>query len=208
MTRLHSFSVGALVLLVGSLAVAPALAATAYVKQDSDVLKNPNPASTIVNSVDKGAVVNVLDCSGSWCKIQVPGPDGWVKQNRLASIAKGKPTNVPFSFSFGVGSDGKPTVAIGVGKPPVVVEPEEDPQVCFYKSASFSGSSFCVEPGDADDALSGSWDDNISSIEVFGDAEVTVCRNEDLSGVCADFSSSKAHLPVSLDDRISSYEVN
>src|SRR5690348_9994047 len=54
MTRLHKFAVGTLVVLAG-LAAAPALAATAYVKQDSDVLKNPNPASTVINSVDKGA---------------------------------------------------------------------------------------------------------------------------------------------------------
>ena len=172
--------------------------------------KNPNPASAVINSVDKGAVVDVLDCQLNWCKIQVPGPDGWVKQSRLASISKGKPSDVPFSFSFGVGSDGKPKVAIGVGNAPVVVEEddEEDPEVCFYKSANFKGASFCVEPGDTDDSLSGSWDDNISSIEVLGDAEVMVCRNEDLSGACAEFTSSKAYLPSPLDNRISSYEVN
>jgi hypothetical protein len=43
---------------------------------------------------------------------------------------------------------------------------------------------------------------------VLGGAEVLVCRDEDLEGACANITSSKKSLPASLDDRISSYEVN
>ena len=214
MKRLHLVAAAALAALVG-LAVAPAFAApNAHMLQDSNVRKTANPNSPVVNSVAAGQLVTVLDCQGTVCLIQIPGPDGWVRQNRLGGLNKGKPaSNVPFSFSFGVGGDGKPSISIGIGnqpKPQPLPEPEEEEedQVCFYKNANFNGASFCVEPGDSDDALGGSWNDSISSIEVFGDADVLVCRDFDLEGICADISSSKASLPKQLNNAISSYEVN
>ncbi|OEO32212.1 hypothetical protein VW23_012675 [Devosia insulae DS-56] len=215
MKRLHLAAAAALAALVG-LAVAPAFAApNAHMLQDSNVRKTANPNSPVVNSVAAGQLVTVLDCQGTVCLIQIPGPDGWVRQNRLGGLGKGgKPaSNVPFSFSFGVGGDGKPSISIGIGnqpKPQPLPEPEEEEedQVCFYKNANFNGASFCVEPGDADDELSGSWDDSISSIEVFGNADVLVCRDYELEGICADISSSKASLPKQLNNAISSYEVN
>lgn len=199
------------VAVLAALAASPAFAApNAFVKKDADVLKNPNPASTPVNEVTKGQLVTVQNCKNNFCLVSISGPDGWVKQSNLGPLSKGKPNaSAPFSFSFGIGSDGKPNVQIGIGNGgPVVVEDDEDPQVCFYKAKNFNGSSLCVEPGDSDDALGGSWDDNISSIEVLGGAEVLVCRDEDLEGACATITSSKKSLPPSLDDRISSYEVN
>ncbi len=211
MTRLLKFAAAAAALLAG-LAVGPALAApNAYVTKDADVLKNPNPASTVISDVEKGDLVTLLDCKNSFCLVKEEG--GWVKQSSLGPLNKGKPSNAPFSFSFGVGKDGKPSVQIGIGNGGgggIVIDDEEDedPEVCFYKSKNYQGASLCVEPGDSDDALGGSWDDNISSIEVFGDAEVVVCRDEDLEGACAEITSSKKSLPGSLDNRISSYEVN
>jgi hypothetical protein len=169
MMRLFKLAAVAATVLAG-LAVGPALAApNAFVKKDADVLKNPNPASTPVNEVAKGQLVTVKDCKKNFCFVEIKGPDGWVKQSNLGPLNKGKPNvNAPFSFSFGIGPDGKPNVQIGIGNGgPVIVEDDEedeDPQVCFYKSANFKGSSLCVEPGDSDDSLSGSWDDNISSI--------------------------------------------
>jgi hypothetical protein len=209
MTRLFKLAAAAAALVVG-LAVAPAFAApNAYVTKDADVLKNPNPASTVISEVSKGDVVTLLDCKNSFCLVQEEG--GWAKQSAFGPLKQGKPSSAPFSFSFGVGGDGKPSIQIGVGNggPVIVPQPDdEDPQVCFYKLKNFKGSSLCVEPGDSDDSLSGSWDDNISSIEVMGGAEVLVCRDEDLEGACANITSSKKSLPASLDNRISSYEVN
>jgi len=121
--------------------------------------------------------------------------------------------NVGYTFRSGLwhgrGKDTK--IGIGIGnqpKPKPLPEPVEDDQVCFYRNANFNGPSFCVEPGDSDNELSGSWDDSISSIEVFGNADVLVCRDYDLEGICADISSSKASLPNQLNNNISSYEVN
>jgi hypothetical protein len=210
MTRLLKLAAVTAAVVVG-LAAGPAFAApNAFVKKDADVLKNPNPASTVISDVEKGDLVTIADCKNSFCLIKEEG--GWVKQSVLGPLNKGKPNNsAPFSFSFGIGKDGKPSIQIGVGNGgPVIVDDEddEDPQVCFYKSKNFKGSSLCAEPGDSDDSLSGSWDDNISSIEVLGGAEVLVCRDEDLEGACANITSSKKSLPGSLDNRISSYEVN
>lgn len=209
MTRLFKFAAAAAALVAG-LAVGPAFAApNAYVTKDADVLKNPNPASTIISEVLKGDLVTLLDCKNSYCLVKEEG--GWAKQSAFGPLNKGKPSSAPFSFSFGVGADGKPSFSIGVGNGgPVVIDDEEDedPEVCFYKSKNFQGSALCTEPGDSDDSLPGTWDNSISSIEVFGDAEVLVCRDEDLEGTCANITSSKKSLPASLDNRISSYEVN
>lgn len=209
MTRLFKFAAAAAALVAG-LAIGPAFAApNAYVTKDADVLKNPNPASTIISEVSKGDLVTLLDCKNNFCLVKEEG--GWAKQSAFGPLSKGKPSSAPFSFSFGVGSDGKPSFSIGVGNGGPVVDDEEedeDPEVCFYKSKNFQGSALCTEPGDSDDSLPGAWDNNISSIEVFGGAEVLVCRDEDLEGTCANITSSKKSLPASLDNRISSYEVN
>jgi len=211
MTRLLTFAAAAAALVAG-LAVGPAFAApNAFVTKDADVLKNPNPASTVISEVNKGDLVTILDCKNNFCLVKEEG--GWARQSAFGPLNKGKPSNAPFSFSFGVGKDGKPSFQIGVGNggPAVIIgndDDEEEAQVCFYKSKNFKGSSLCAEPGDSADSLPGSWDDNISSIEVFGDAEVLVCRDEDLEGACATITSSKKSLPGSLDNRISSYEVN
>ncbi len=211
MTRLFKFAAAAAALVAG-LAVGPAFAApNAYVTKDADVLKNPNPASTVVSEIEKGDLVTLLDCKNSYCLVKEEG--GWARQSSFGSLNKGKPSNAPFSFSFGVGADGKPSFQIGVGGggPSIIIgddEEDEDPEVCFYKAKNFQGSALCTEPGDSDDSLPGGWDNAISSIEVFGDAEVLVCRDEDLEGACANITSSKKSLPASLDNRISSYEVN
>lgn len=192
-----------------SLAVSPAFAANAYVTQTSDVYKKPSSNSAVLTTLPKNKTVTVVDCQGSYCLIQLPGPDGWIKQSRLGGLNSGNPSKLPFSFGFSVGGDGKPSISIGIGNNNgPSYEPVEDDEVCFYKGANYTGGSFCAEPGDSDDSLHGSWDDAISSIRVSGEAEVTVCRDDDLEGICANISSSKASLPNALNNRISSYEVN
>ena len=208
MKSIFKLAAAALALLVG-LSVAPAFAANAYVNQTSSIYKKSSSSSTVIKTIAKGSLVTVIDCNVNYCLLQLPGPDGWIKRGRLNGLKGGKPaSNVPFSFGLSIGGDGKPSISIGIGntnEPPVIIEEDK---VCFYKGLNYTGSSFCVEPGDADYGLTGSWDDNISSIKVYGEAEVTVCSDEDLDGICANISSSKKSLPGALDDEISSYEVN
>jgi uncharacterized protein YraI len=60
------------------------MAATyAYVDKDANVRKNPSNGSSVINYVEEGDEVQVLAKSGSWYKIKIPGPDGWVRANVL-----------------------------------------------------------------------------------------------------------------------------
>ncbi len=208
MNRMRQTTLAALAVL-GSLAVTPALAApNAYVLSDTVLFKTASPNSQKVNYVDAGQLVTVTECTSSFCFLDVPGTNGWIRKSLLGALNRGKPANnAPFSFSLGIGADGKPSISIGVGNTEADDIEIEDPEVCFFKSKNYQGSSFCVEPGDGDDSLPGSWDNSISSITVVGGAEVLVCSGDDLSGVCASISSSKKSLPSQLDNKISSYEV-
>ena len=82
MTRtIKSIAIAAVVVFASAGA---SMAATyAYVDNDANVRKNPSNGSVVVNYVDEGDEVKVLAKSGSWYKIQIPGPDGWVRGNVL-----------------------------------------------------------------------------------------------------------------------------
>jgi hypothetical protein len=203
-------TVVALAALMLGFAATPVLAANAVVTQDSVVREDPDNTADIVNEVSEGDEVTVTDCQDSYCFIKIPGDDGWIRQNRLGALDEdgGGDGKVPFSFSFGVGPDGKPSFSVGVGntpkKPPVIVLNDE---ACFFKNKGFSGPSFCVDSGDDRKQL-GPFDDSISSIKLSGDAEVTVCRNKFMAGSCSTITSSKSSLSPNYDNRISSLEVN
>jgi len=53
---------------------------------------------------------------------------------------------------------------------------------CFFKDSQFQGDRFCVRKGDRLDRLPGSFGDNISSIQVFGRARVTIFNDRGFSG--------------------------
>jgi len=50
---------------------------------DTDVYAGKSFSSDVVNSVEDGDDVTVKGCSGKWCFIKVPGPDGWVRKKFL-----------------------------------------------------------------------------------------------------------------------------
>ncbi len=61
------------------------LAATwGVVTQNSPVRSNHYNASAVVNSVNFGQPVQIVNSWGNWYKIQIPGPDGWVRKNRVS----------------------------------------------------------------------------------------------------------------------------
>jgi hypothetical protein len=82
-----------------------------------------------------------------------------------------------------------------------------DGSVCFYKNSWFGGSQKCYDAGEARSHLNNSWNDRISSFEVFGGAVVTVCTGANYSGTCQTYDHDRHSLPNSLDNRISSFEV-
>ena len=65
---------------------------------------------------------------------------------------------------------------------------------CFYQNANYGGDYFCVEAGDAYDVMPEGLNDRISSIRLFGDADVTVYRNPDFRGRSTRFNDDVSNL--------------
>jgi len=80
--------------------------------------------------------------------------------------------------------------------------------VCFYEDIDFGGRYFCASVGSSVEHVSGGADDEISSIRVFGNAEVTVYRDSDFRGASRRFDTNVSDLRSSgFNDRVTSYRV-
>ena len=80
--------------------------------------------------------------------------------------------------------------------------------VCFYEDINYGGRYFCANVGSSMEHVSGGVDDEISSIRVFGNAEVTVFRDSNFHGASQRFDSNVDDLRSSgLNDRVTSYRV-
>lgn len=80
--------------------------------------------------------------------------------------------------------------------------------VCFYEDINFEGRYFCTAPGATAEVPSGT-NDEISSVLVMGNAEVTIYRDPGFRGQSRVIDSSVADLRgVGFNDRISSYQVD
>jgi len=79
---------------------------------------------------------------------------------------------------------------------------------CFYKDSDFRGPSFCVQAGERRESLSGGFDDEVSSIRMYGRVEVVVYRDTRFRDDSRRFSSDVRDLQnEGFNDRISSIEV-
>lgn len=56
----------------------------AWVENDAKVRKGPG-SITVVNYVEEGQKVKIVDKQGQWVKLAIPGKDGWVKKNILTT---------------------------------------------------------------------------------------------------------------------------
>lgn len=89
------------------------------------------------------------------------------------------------------------------GRPPV---PRSG--VCFYRDINYGGQYFCAPVGATAEQVPAGVNDQISSIRVFGNAEVTVFRESGFQGLSRRFDSDINDLrSVKLNDRISSFRV-
>jgi len=170
-----------------------ALADTATASSPVNVRYTPGGAK--VGVLYRGEQVEVLKCTGGWCLISHPGPDGWVSQDYL-------------EFDD-FGDDGiEDEVVIDLGDDfEGDDEDEEVAEVCFYDKANFGGDAFCIEGEETNKRLTGYWNDRISSIEIVGDLTVDLCTDKNLYGACATFSSSRSSLPAALNNKVTSYEI-
>jgi hypothetical protein len=79
---------------------------------------------------------------------------------------------------------------------------------CFYEDADYGGNYFCVRSGQSLDSLPNDMNDRISSIRVFGDADVTVFRDYSYQGSATRFDYDVPNLRQgNWNDRISSVQV-
>ena len=85
---------------------------------------------------------------------------------------------------------------------------------CFFKDANFRGDHFCVNQGDKLESLPGNFGDNISSLQIYGRARVTVYNDRNFSGGGQEFKKGIADLRTqkfrdghTWNDRISSLMV-
>ncbi|WP_055045343.1 peptidase inhibitor family I36 protein [Devosia sp. A16] len=212
---------GAAAVLVGSLFVANA--ASAAVATSTVNVRAAPVNGAVVDVLRAGQEVEIDRCTGGWCYVIKPGPDGWVSANYLSDDDSGdvdtrvivpdrpgpvRPTpgrpdvdvsigfNVP-GFSFQIGSGG---FDIRPGRPG-----GNRDRVCFYEDTNFRGDSFCARPGERLARL-GRWDDTIRSIEVRGDAQALVCERANFNGRCIVISRSVGNLR-GANDNISSIRV-
>ena len=77
-------------------------ASWAYVDHDAYVRASHFNVSPVVNAVEEGQYVKVINSWGNWYKVQIPGQDGWVKASVL-DFTPGPgpgpgPGNVQFCF--------------------------------------------------------------------------------------------------------------
>lgn len=83
-----------------------------------------------------------------------------------------------------------------------------DSGACFFRDADFRGEYFCIRAGDDVGRLPDEMNDAISSIRMFGRAEVVVFRDARFNGGSSRFESSVRNLrDEGWNDRISSLRV-
>jgi len=79
---------------------------------------------------------------------------------------------------------------------------------CFFRDANFRGDYFCAGAGRGYSSLPSGMNDQISSIQVFGDAEVTIFQDDRFGGRSTDFRHDVRNLKdEGWNDRLSSLRV-
>ena len=79
---------------------------------------------------------------------------------------------------------------------------------CFYENTNFSGQYFCSRQGESIDMVPAGTNDRISSIRLFGNAEIVVYQDREFGGVSQWFDVSEPDLRESgWNDTISSYRI-
>ncbi len=79
---------------------------------------------------------------------------------------------------------------------------------CFYEDINFGGRYFCTRAGEANPRVPSNINDEISSIRLFGNAEVIIFRDPDMRGQAQRFTTGVRDLRLSgFNDRLTSYAV-
>ncbi len=122
------------------------------------------------------------------------------------------------SFSIACG-DGNPSAPSGAPIVPTIPASTSEPAplptptpvsangvVCVYTLVRQGGDELCQETS-TNMTLNGTFNDQISSLEIYGNAEVTMCQNANLGGRCITYSSSADTLEPFIDNQASSMQI-
>lgn len=60
---------------------------TAITTDAGAVFRDANPRSAHIARFEAGAVVSLADCTGSWCRVEAEGREGWIRQAQLWGVA-------------------------------------------------------------------------------------------------------------------------
>lgn len=202
-----------------------AMAVEAAAKSAVNVRTGPAKTFGVVDQLTAGEVVTVKECAPSnFCFIEHSGPDGWVSAAFLVPVEEDEPDeeveegsgdNPDCSFGFNVGPDG-PSLAVNCGDGPVFPppgpgpapepDPEDEPRACFYTGTNFDGEELCVGIG-IRNALNATFNNKISSVELFGGAKARLCDEPNLTGYCRTVSTDTAPLVPQINNKASSLTV-
>jgi uncharacterized protein YraI len=206
-----------------SLSATAFAAEEAYTKSNANMREGPGTKYDVVDTLPGGSAVSVEACSLNWCAVtSEDDQQGFVAKSLLRGNRIGAET--PFSIGITVGPQhpfgrfgqyqggdddlGDVGATDQVPYPPKHVRNDnEDSEVCFYQQENFKGANFCVQPGDSDEEIPGSFNDAIESVLVSGDSVVEVCASPDFHQ-CQTYDHSVGKLPISLRDDITSYSVD
>lgn len=184
-------------------------ASVAYTSTAANLREGPGTAYDIITTLPRNSELLVEACTATWCAVVTEDDDeGFIAKSLLKKNPSGP--DLPFSIQIIIGPEG-PFVKFGdifvdAPKPPKPPKPQKA-EVCFYQQANFKGANFCVEQGDSDKKIPGSFDNNIESILITGGLKVEVCSNANFGGDCFYFNSSQKTLPGPVRNRITSYAV-
>lgn len=195
------------VIAFAGLTAAASAAEIAYTKSASNLREGPGTSYDIITTLPKNTELLVEACTATWCAVVTEDDDeGFIAKSLLKANPSGP--DIPFTIQIIIGPEG-PFIDFGdifVEEPD---EPDPDfPEVCFYQQANFKGANFCVEDGDADNDIPGSFDNNIESILVSGGLGVEVCSGVGHGGECFYYTKSQKSLPSQIRNKISSYMVD
>jgi uncharacterized protein YraI len=105
--RFRTFTLAA-----GALLVSTGIASAATITNDLNLRSGPGTRYGVIDTMPAGAYVNVIGCSGSWCRVNWHGRVGYASASYLgggggyyaaAPVYVAPPPVVSFGFGFGTG---------------------------------------------------------------------------------------------------------
>lgn len=210
MTRTHLIATLAALLVAGGTTAAFA-APNAMADGDFDLRKSPKNSAKAVNFVEEGDLLTITECTKSWCYAKVPGPDGWIRRDYLLPIDDEGEVyeDEPFSLNFNFGPGG-PKITIGGGSSGGGGNGGGGggaPRACFFEDVGYAGQSFCVGAGQSVPNVGYQWNDAISSVRVYGGAQVEACADDNFNGGCTTWAQNVSNVGGNWNDRVTSLTV-